>query len=242
MLELKLCCWLKKIIGKSNTKWNHSNTIHRPHLSKEVIAEILSLPFNPCICITQQIFLNLPNLFPLQIFTPVGTIISLIAWPIKCLHVLPFCLWSSIWSSSHVSSIPSVLTSGIGQHRLHGRYFLALWMLFLIPTVWYFLDWMDLWLSVIKAVSCCLFPHLLNLAPGRMFQQTFWRDRKKQYPIKLMTLGYAIYKWMQAQTITQFSTEGLCTTLLCVFSSYKMCVYNFKKKIYYFHLTVIIPM
>lgn len=57
-----------------------------------------------------------------------------------------------------------------------------------------------------------------------------------------MTLGYAIYKWMQAQTSTQLSTEGLCTTLLCVFSSYQMCVYNFKKKMYYYHLTVIILM
>ena len=57
-----------------------------------------------------------------------------------------------------------------------------------------------------------------------------------------MTLGYAIYKWMQAQTIIQFSTDGLCTTLLCVFSSYAMCIYNFKKKMYYFHLTAIIPM
>lgn len=57
-----------------------------------------------------------------------------------------------------------------------------------------------------------------------------------------MTLGYAIYKWMQAQTFAPLSTEGLCMTLLCVFSSYQMCVYNFKKKMYYFRLTVIILM
>lgn len=48
-----------------------------------------------------------------------------------------------------------------------------------------------------------------------------------------MTLGYAVYKWMQAQTIAQFSTEGLCTTVLCVFSSYKMyvCITSRKKSV-----------
>lgn len=45
-----------------------------PHLSKEAIAEILPSPFNPCIYITQQLLLNLPNIFPPQILTPVGTL------------------------------------------------------------------------------------------------------------------------------------------------------------------------
>lgn len=70
-----------------------------------------------------------------------------------------------------------------------------------------------------------------------------------------MTLGYTIYKWMQAQTIAQFCTEVLYAYFWyqyslfffffqnsCIFSSYKMYAYNIKKKEYYFHLTVIIPM
>lgn len=111
--------------GKSNTKLNHSYTIHYPHLSKGAIVEILSSLFTQCIYITQQFLLNVSNLSTPQIFTLVGTI-SLVVWPTGWLPLIPFCLWSSVESSFQVPSVQSVLTSGTGHHHLYSHYFLAL--------------------------------------------------------------------------------------------------------------------
>lgn len=64
----------KQIIGKSNTKQNHSYPIHHSHLRKEAIVGVLSQSFTQYVSINQQLPLDLPNLFSPQILTLVDTI------------------------------------------------------------------------------------------------------------------------------------------------------------------------